>query len=77
MKLDFTSDINHDYARVMNYDVVDRFMVRILWWHCVAVSALAWEGRPPILSAGVRSPSGWPWLPRYRHKARRPTACGG
>jgi len=43
MNLDFTSDINKEYAAAMNYGGVDRFMVAILWWHFGASPAYIYE----------------------------------
>jgi len=33
MGLDFVTDINRDYAAAMNYGAIDRFIVKVLWWH--------------------------------------------
>src|ERR1041384_1832070 len=38
MKLDFTSDINKEYADEMNYPQADRFVVKVQWWTFVALA---------------------------------------
>ena len=59
MKIDFTSDINKDYAVVMNYDRVDRFIINILWWHFAALALLAFANS--ILQAARYYPSPFSW----------------
>jgi signal transduction histidine kinase/DNA-binding response OmpR family regulator/HPt (histidine-containing phosphotransfer) domain-containing protein len=59
MTLDFHSDINRDYARVMNYDAVDRFMLKIVWWHCFAVVVLAFTNSGLQLARHLPSPFAW------------------
>ena len=41
MKLDFLSDINKEHYYSLRYPEIDRFMVKILWWHFAVVSVFA------------------------------------
>src|SRR2546422_7005188 len=59
MTLDFHSDINRDYARVRNYNAVDRFMLKIVWWHCFAVVVLAFTNSGLQLARHLPSPFAW------------------
>jgi signal transduction histidine kinase len=59
MKIDFTSDINKDYTAVMNYERIDRFIVRILWWHFAALILLAFANC--VLQAAHYYPSPFSW----------------
>ena len=59
MSLDFRSDINREYARAMNYGDVDRFIVRILWWHLAATALLAVVNSVFQLAAFYPSPFAW------------------
>jgi signal transduction histidine kinase len=57
--MDFISDINKDYAAVMNYDRVDRFVVNILWWHFAALALLTFTNS--VLQAALYYPSPFSW----------------
>ena len=59
MRLDFHSDINREYARAMNYDAVDRFIVKILWWHLAATVMLGVVNSVFQLAAFYPSPFAW------------------
>ena len=59
MRLDFRSDINREYARAMNYGDVDRFIVKILWWHLAATALLAVVNSVFQLAAFYPSPFAW------------------
>ncbi len=41
MKIDFISDINKNFADALGYQEVDRFMMKMLWWHFGAFLLLA------------------------------------
>jgi len=59
MNLDFTSDINKEYAAAMNYGGVDRFMVAILWWHFGAITLLTFTNSFLKLASYFPSPFAW------------------
>src|SRR5882724_159421 len=59
MNLDFTSDINKEYAAAMNYGGVDRFMVAILWWHFGAITLLTFTNFFLKLASYFPSPFAW------------------
>src|ERR1700736_519498 len=59
MRLDLVSDINHDYAVAMNYGTVDRFMIKILWWHLGFAALMAFANSYLRLSAWLPSPFSW------------------
>ena len=59
MNLDFTSDINKEYAAAMNYRGVDRFMVAILWWHFGAIILLTFTNSFLKLASYFPSPFAW------------------
>src|SRR5215510_3579470 len=59
MTLDFCSDINREYAVAMHYGDVDRFIVRILWWHLAATAVLAVVNSVFQLAAFYPSPFAW------------------
>jgi signal transduction histidine kinase/CheY-like chemotaxis protein len=56
---DLMSDINRDYAVAMNYASVDRFMIKILWWHFGFVALMAFTNSYLRLSDWFRSPFSW------------------
>ncbi len=59
MKVDLLSDINRDYAVAMNYSGVDRFIVKILWWHFGFVVLMAFTNSYLRLGDWFRSPFSW------------------
>jgi PAS domain S-box-containing protein len=59
VKLDFHSDINREYAHAMNYGDVDRFIVKILWWHLAATVMLGVANSVFQLAAFYPSPFAW------------------
>jgi PAS domain S-box-containing protein len=59
MRFDFRSDINREYARAMNYGDVDRFVVKILWWHLAVTALLAVVNSVFQLAAFYPSPFAW------------------
>jgi signal transduction histidine kinase/CheY-like chemotaxis protein len=59
MKLDFVTDINRDYAGVMNYDAVDRFLVKVLWWHFGFAALMAFSNSYLRLAQHYPSPFSW------------------
>src|SRR5579859_5559355 len=59
MKLDFVSDINRDYAAVMNYGAVDRFLVKVLWWHFGFAALMAFTNSYLRLAQRYPSPFSW------------------
>ncbi|TMJ16694.1 MAG: hypothetical protein E6H02_00520 [Bacillati bacterium ANGP1] len=59
MRLDLLTDINRDYAVVMNYPAVDRFLVKILWWHLGFTILMAVANSSLRLSERFPSPFSW------------------
>ena len=59
MRLDLVSDINRDYAVAMNYGTVDRFMIKILWWHLGFAALMAFANSYLRLSVWLPSPFSW------------------
>ncbi len=59
MKLDFVTDINRDYAAVMNYGAVDRFLVKVLWWHFGFAVLMAFSNSYLRLAQRYPSPFSW------------------
>ncbi len=59
MRLDLVSDINREYADAMNYPRVDRFMIKILWWHFGFTVLLAVASSYLRLSAWFPTPFAW------------------
>lgn len=59
MKLDLVSDINREYANALNYPRVDRFMIKILWWHFGFTVLLAVASSYLELSARFPTPFAW------------------
>ena len=59
MRLDLLTDINRDYAVAMNYPAVDRFLVKILWWHLGFTLLMAVANSSLRLSERFPSPFSW------------------
>ncbi len=59
MKIDFFSDITENFKIDLNYPTVDRFMVRVLWFHFVAFVILAIANSFFKLAEFAPSPFGW------------------
>ncbi len=59
MKIDFFSDITENFKIDLNYPTVDRFMVRVLWWHFVAFVILAIANSVFKLAEYAPSPFAW------------------
>jgi len=59
MKFDFVTDINRDYAAVMHYDAVDRFLVKVLWWHFGFAALMAFTNSALRLAQRYPSPFSW------------------
>jgi two-component system, sensor histidine kinase and response regulator len=59
MKELLTGDINARYAVALNYDQVDRFMMRVLWWHWVALVVLTAANTVFELARYFPSPFSW------------------
>ena len=59
MRIDFVSDINKGYEAAMNYDAMDRFMVKVLWWHFAFAAVMAGLNSVGELAASFPSPFSW------------------
>ncbi len=59
MGLDFVTDINRDYAAAMNYNAIDRFLVKVLWWHFGFTVLMAFTNSYLRLSQHFPSPFSW------------------
>lgn len=59
MRLNLLTDINRDYADALNYATVDRFLVKILWWHLGFVVLMALANSYFRLSEHFPSPFSW------------------
>jgi diguanylate cyclase len=59
MKLDLTTDINRSYALAMNYNSIDLFMIKILWWHFGFTVLMAFTNSYLGLSAWLPTPFSW------------------
>jgi PAS domain S-box-containing protein len=59
VRLDLVTDINREYADALNYPRVDRFMIKILWWHFGFTVLLAVASSYLRLSAWLPSPFAW------------------
>lgn len=57
--MDFVTDINRDYADVMNYGAVDRFLVKVLWWHFGFAVLMAFSNSYLRLAQHYPSPFSW------------------
>ena len=59
MRLDLVTDINRDYAAAMNYGTIDRYLVRILWWHAGFVVLMAVANSYLRMPLYAPSPFSW------------------
>src|SRR5579871_17288 len=59
MKPDLTSDINGNYAAALNYRSIDRFMLKLLWWHFGFTLLMACTNSYLKLSVLLPSPFSW------------------
>jgi PAS domain S-box-containing protein len=59
VRFDLISDINREYADALNYPRVDRFMIKILWWHFGFTVLLAVASSYLRLSAWLPTPFAW------------------
>src|SRR5438309_3780701 len=59
MRLDLVTDINRDYAVAMNYGTIDRYLVRILWWHAGFVALMAVANSYFRMALYAPSPFSW------------------
>ncbi|MDO8514413.1 MAG: hypothetical protein Q7S50_02620 [bacterium] len=59
MRIDFISDINKGYEADLNYEAIDRFILRVLWGHFVAFSILAFVNSVIKLASFYPSPLAW------------------
>ncbi len=55
----FRYDINESYEKIMKYDRIDRFSIKILWWHLYALIALIISNHFFRLAAYMPSPFAW------------------
>jgi hypothetical protein len=63
MSLDFTSDINREYAAEMRYGEIDKFMVAVLWWAFGLFALLALVSSYFKLAEIYESPLSWKVIP--------------
>jgi methyl-accepting chemotaxis protein len=59
VRIDFVSDINKGYEAAMNYPAMDRFMVKVLWWHFAFAALMAGLNSVGQLAAYFPSPFSW------------------
>jgi len=59
MKELLTADINERYAAALNYPHIDRFMIRVLWWHALAIGLLTLGNT--VFRLGLYFPSPFSW----------------
>ena len=59
MAIDFISDINKDLAADLHYGEVDRFMVKVLWWHLGVLFSLVILNAVVKLASFYPSPLSW------------------
>ena len=59
MRIDFFSDINKGLEASMNYHAMDRFMVKVLWWHFGFAGLMAVLNSVGQLAAYFPSPFSW------------------
>ena len=59
MTIDFISDINKELTADLNYPVVDRFIVKVLWWHLGVFVILAVLNAVVKISSYYPSPLAW------------------
>ena len=59
MRIDFFSDINKGLEASMNYHAMDRFMMKVLWWHFAFAGLMAGLNSVGRLAAYFPSPFSW------------------
>ena len=59
MRIDFFSDINKGLEAAMNYHAMDRFMMKVLWWHFAFAGLMAGLNSVGQLAAYFPSPFSW------------------
>lgn len=59
MKIDFLSDINKEFKSSMNYEKVDKFVVKVLWWNFGIFFILAVANS--VFKAADKYPSPFSW----------------
>ena len=59
VRIDFFSDINKGLEAAMNYHAMDRFMMKVLWWHFAFAGLMAGLNSVGQLAAYFPSPFSW------------------
>lgn len=59
IKIDFISDINKNFAAALAYPQIDKYMIKVLWWHLAAYVALIFTNA--FLKIASTNPNPFSW----------------